>query len=415
MLATEFILINLDCFDQYIEMTTDTAPFLTAAEAAAELNVSRATLYAYVSRGLVRSEQEPGRRTRRYRADDVRALRGRREAGAATESGALSFGAPVLESAITLIADGRLYYRGRDAAALARRASVESVARLLWDQDRLDPFTEPPPAPPKDHTGLAGLPRCQALLPVAAAADLRAYNLEPAGVAATGARILRLIAGLLADRRPTTAPLELQLTRGWQCTATGAEPLLRAALILCADHELNASAFAVRVVAATRATPYGAVQAGLAALQGPRHGGQTALVTRMLEAEGRGDAMARVAGRLQRGEPLPGFGHQLYPAGDIRAKTLLGLLRETVDGPTLAGDLAVMAAVAELTGRAPNIDFALAATARALALPVGAALAIFAAGRAIGWIAHAAEQYRTPGLIRPRARYTGDHPRPARP
>lgn len=411
-------MINLDCNDQYKEMNAETAPFLTAAEAAAELNVSRATLYAYVSRGLIRSEQEPGRRTRRYRADDVRSLRGRREGATADRrDDALNFGAPLLESAITLIADGRLYYRGRDAVALARSAGVESVARLLWGQDRLDPFTQPPPAPPADCTGLEGLPRCQALLPVAAAGDLRAYNLEPSGVAATGARILRLVVGLLAGARPTTAPLERQLARGWGCEVEAAEPLLRMALILCADHELNASAFAVRVVAATRATPYGAVLAGLAALQGPRHGGQAALVTRMLAAPGEGGtAMERIAGRLQRGEPLPGFGHPLYPDGDVRAVALLDALKEMrPDAPTLTDDLAVAEAVAELTGRAPNVDFALAALARALDLPTDATLALFATGRVIGWIAHAQEQYRTPGLIRPRARYTGDHPRPAKP
>ena len=312
---------------------------------------------------------------------------------------------------------GRLYYRGRDAVALARSAGVESVARLLWGQDRLDPFTQPPPAPPADRTGLEGLPRCQALLPVAAAGDLRAYNQEPSGVAATGARILRLVVGLLAGARPTTAPLERQLARGWGCEVEAAEPLLRMALILCADHELNASAFAVRVVAATRATPYGAVLAGLAALQGPRHGGQAALVTRMLAAPGEGGtAMERIAGRLQRGEPLPGFGHPLYPDGDVRAVALLDALREMrPDAPTLIDDLAVAEAVAELTGRAPNVDFALAALARALDLPTDATLALFATGRVIGWIAHAQEQYRTPGLIRPRARYTGDHPRPAKP
>ncbi|MEQ9639683.1 MAG: citrate/2-methylcitrate synthase [Alphaproteobacteria bacterium] len=399
-------------------MQAETPPYLTAAEAAAELNVSRATLYAYVSRGLIRSEQEPGKRTRRYRADDVRSLRGRREgASAENRDDALNFGAPLLESAITLIADGGLYYRGRDVVALAKSASVESVARLLWGQDRLDPFTQPPPAPPADHTGLDGLPRCQSLFPVAAAGDLRAYNLEPSGVAATGARILRLVVGLLAGGRPTTAPLERQLAGGWGCAAAAAEPLLRMALILCADHELNASAFAVRVVAATRATPYGAVLAGLAALQGPRHGGQAALVTRMLEAPGEGGtALERIAGRLQRGEPLPGFGHPLYPDGDVRARALLDALRDMApDAPTLADDLAVAAAVAELTGRAPNVDFALALLARALSLPAGAPLALFAIGRVIGWIAHAQEQYRTPGLIRPRARYTGDHPRPAKP
>ena len=109
-------------------------PYLTAREAAAELNVSRATLYAYVSRGLVRSEPVEGSRSRLYRADDVRAIRSRKTAdsGPETINGAsLTHGMPVLDSAITLIADGALYYRGRDVRELARSSSLESVAGLL--------------------------------------------------------------------------------------------------------------------------------------------------------------------------------------------------------------------------------------------------------------------------------------------
>ena len=384
---------------------------LTAAEAAAELNVSRATLYAYVSRGLIRSQPVPGRRSRLYRADDVRRLRARPEPGEA-----LNWGQPVLNSAITLIADGRLYYRGRDAAALAVSASVESVARLLWQQDRADPFAAPPPAHPPRPAGLSGLPLCQAVLPISAAGDMRAFNLAPAGVAATGARILRSLAALLAAREPTTAPIEVQLRQAWQVGEV-AEPVLRAAMILSADHELNPSAFTARVVASTGATPYAAVQAGLAALQGPRHGGATAQIAAFLDGlNPEADIPQQVLQRLQRGEPLPGFGHPLYPEGDPRARLLLDLAAAAApESTSLARDRAVAAAAGELTGQAPNIDFALVAAARALALPPTAPLALFAIGRCIGWVAHAQEQYAERGIIRPRARYTGDAPKPDRP
>ena len=109
--------------------------YLSARDAAAALGVRPQTLYAYVSRGLVRSEAT-GRRDRRYHAEDIAALRRRREGNpsAATEA-ALSFGAPVLESAITLILDGKLYYRGQDATRLARHASIHEVAALLWQAD----------------------------------------------------------------------------------------------------------------------------------------------------------------------------------------------------------------------------------------------------------------------------------------
>src|SRR5580692_11571974 len=127
--------------------------WLSSREAARRLGVSAATLYAYVSRGLLRSEATDGRRERRYRADDISRLKRRRDVGRKAESianHALDFGTPVLESALTLIEDSRLYYRGHDAAALARTASLEDVARLLWDcgdrpfaADNLPPMTVP--------------------------------------------------------------------------------------------------------------------------------------------------------------------------------------------------------------------------------------------------------------------------------
>ena len=101
-----------------------TIEWLTSREAARRLGVSAATLYAYVSRGLLRSEAIEGRRERRYRADDVARLKRRRDVGRKAESianHALDFGTPVLESALTLIEDGRLYYRGLDAASSRAR------------------------------------------------------------------------------------------------------------------------------------------------------------------------------------------------------------------------------------------------------------------------------------------------------
>src|SRR5262249_23500144 len=117
--------------------------WLTSHEAARRLGVSAATLYAYVSRGLLRSEAVNGRRERRYRADDIARLRHRREIGRKAESianHALDFGTPVLESALTLIEGNQLYYRGLKATELARSATLEDVARLLWQCDTT-PFT----------------------------------------------------------------------------------------------------------------------------------------------------------------------------------------------------------------------------------------------------------------------------------
>src|SRR6185436_8516440 len=110
--------------------------FMTAVEAAAELNVSLATLYAYVSRGLVRSESAAGsRRTRRYRLEDIARLKAAQEQRRNPTSAAkqtLHWGLPVLESKLSLIVDGQLFYRGQNAVTLAQTCTFEQVAELLW-------------------------------------------------------------------------------------------------------------------------------------------------------------------------------------------------------------------------------------------------------------------------------------------
>jgi citrate synthase len=126
-----------------------------------------------------------------------------------------------------------------------------------------------------------------------------------------------------------------------------------------------------------------------------------------------GDVNVRVAlaKRLRRGESLPGFGHKLYPDGDPRARLLLDSLAAAFpNSETLAFGSAVCAAAKELTGQEVNIDFGLVMLADMLELPDGAALALFAIGRTVGWIGHVLEQYGEDRLIRPRARYTGRLP-----
>src|SRR5918993_4225092 len=138
--------------------------YLTARRAAEELGVSVATLYAYVSRGMIRSEAAGGR-GRRYRAEDVRRLKARKERRRdpdAVVEGALSWGTPVMESAITLVTDDGLYYRGRDAVALSAGSTVEEVAALIWTGDPARAaelfLPEQPELPPHMGGALGGLP-----------------------------------------------------------------------------------------------------------------------------------------------------------------------------------------------------------------------------------------------------------------
>jgi citrate synthase len=395
--------------------------YLTAGEAAAELGVSLPTLYSYVSRGMVRSEAaEGGRRSRRYRAEDVRALKERKERrrdpGGVAE-GALRWGAPVLESGITLVDGGRLFYRGRDVEGLAVGCGVEEVAALIWTGDpgrAAEIFSGGTdglsPRVRRTLRTLGGLPPVelfQALLPVASAEDPVGYDLRPAGVVGTGARVLRLMAGVVGGEGAGGTAEALR--RGWCPGEPGAAALLDAALVFCADHELPVSTFAARCVASAGATPYAAVQAGLAALGGTRHGGQTELAGVFLEeVAASGDARKVIAGRLRRGDGLPGFGHPLYPEGDPRGAGLLRISAEALPGnPAVGLSGAVVEEVEGLTGERPTVDLALATAARALGLPAGGAVALFAVGRTVGWIGHAIEQYASNTLIRPRARYVG--------
>ena len=379
------------------------------------------TLYAYVSRGMVRSEAAEGkRRSRRYRAEDVRALLERKERRRDPEGvveGALRWGAPVLESGITLVDGGRLFYRGRDVEGLVSEAGIEEVAALIWTGDaglavEIFPGGAEGLSPRVRGTlrTLEGLPPVelfQALLPVASAEDPVGYDLRPAGVVGTGARVLRLMAGVVGgggEGRTAEA-----LRRGWCPGEPEAAALLDAALVFCADHELPVSTFAARCVASSGATPYAVVQAGLAALGGTRHGGQTELAEVFLdEVAGSGDARKVIAGRLRRGDGLPGFGHPLYPDGDPRGAGLLRIVAGSLPGsPAVGLSGAVVEEVEELTGELPTVDLALATVARALGLPAGGAVALFAVGRTVGWIGHAIEQYVSNQLIRPRARYVG--------
>lgn len=398
---------------------------MTAKEAVRELGITPATLYSYVSRGLVRSEEGGGTgRERKYHAEDIARLKGRRQMwrdpAKATE-GALHWGSPLLESAITLIADGRLYYRGHDAIELAERNSAEEVGALIWNGE---------PNPPLDFdaravrlparmgrarkalAGLGAIEELQIALAFAAAEDPGAYDFRPTGVRRTGQRIVQLMTAVAARSAAIAGGIAATLAAAWAPGRPHAARLLGRALVLAADHELNVSSFTVRCVASAGSTPYQAVIAGLAAIEGTKHGGYTERVEAMLREIGRADRAAeQLAARLRRGDTIPGFGHSLYLDGDPRGRALLDAVIEAAPRSTaLRLPLAVCDAMQELTGDRPTIDLGLVALARVLGLPAGSPLTLFALGRTIGWIGHAAEQYETDRMIRPRARYTGRQP-----
>jgi citrate synthase len=382
--------------------STDGVDWLDIGDALARLGVARQTLYAYVSRGLIRSRPADGDPRRSlYDRHAVEALVARRRRGRsrnAIAASTIDWGEPVLVSRITRIESGCLAYRGHDAVALSQSATLEDVAALLWEAPSLPHIAPPRHPPPRGATPMA---RC-----LAAAAQLAAPAIFDRGRRALLSDATRLLAWMTAAVGGTYkgGPAHITLADAWHAGAAAADALRRA-LVLCADHELNASTFAVRVAASTGASLPACLLAGLATLSGPLHGGATDRLRAMLAEPGlRRDPAGAVAARLARGEEIPGFGQRLYPTGDPRAAALFTAL------PAGRTWHRLVESVEEQTGRKPNLDAALVMLEDVLHLPIGAAFALFAVGRTAGWIAHAMEQRQDGRLIRPRAVYAGREP-----
>src|SRR6266404_1554086 len=398
-------------------MKKSAALYLSAREASAELAISPATLYAYVSRGLIRSEPSPDSRSHRYRAEDVRGLKERR-VPSPEPRGLRSFDAdlPVMDSAIATITEDGPIYRGVNCLDLAEKDTLEHTATLLWDVTAIDPFAaENCPHVSDEMRAIAEaarraapIDRAIAVLALAASADPGAFTRAPDGRALVGARILRLVVATMLNAAPSAEPLHLQIAKAWAQDHKHAPDLIRRALVLLADHELNASTFTVRCAASTGLNLYDAVIAGLVALKGPKHGGAGVLAAQLVKTLVDGDVAQLIRVRVARGERFAGFGHGVYKRGDPRAHALLEALARAGAGDKLTRE--IPECIAEATGEFVNIDYALAVLIHTLGQPPGNELVLFAMARTVGWIAHASEQLRHGGLIRPRARYIGPVP-----
>ncbi len=374
--------------------------WLSAQEAMDRLNIRAQTLYAYVSRGRIEARaQADDPRKSLYRAADIvrleaRRARGRKAAAVAQET--ISFGEPILASAITTIQSGNLFYRGRNVRALSQTLSLEAVAILLWDVERVASA----PRYPVPTDGATGKARVLSALAWAASEAAPSRGRHPDLLHVEALQILNLVADAIVGDGAHQGLIHQRLAHYWGCDEVGAD-LLRRVLVLLADHELNASTFAARVTASTGASLAAALLAGLCALSGPLHGGMAARVRSFMDESARLGIERTIQASIERAVRVPGFAHPLYPEGDPRAKALLEAFILSTDYQ------AVFAATEAATGKAANIDFALAALASTLNLPEDAPFLLFAMARCAGWLAHAIEQVRTGTLIRPRALYVG--------
>ncbi|KAB2370632.1 citrate/2-methylcitrate synthase [Actinomadura montaniterrae] len=400
--------------------------WIDAAAAAERLGVKPATLYAYVSRGVLRRRHAPDGRRSLFDAAQVEELARRGKPRRGPGPGELA-----IESAITALGADRPYYRGRDVLGLAEHGSFEDVAGWLWtgrDGAGEAPWRAPDEGVAAAVAAQSGLPegllpmdRLQVIVTALAAADPRRHHLDPEGVTATARS---LIAGLVEalppapngshDDDPPQVGEGGVAARLWgrlcaRPAEAGALRALEAALILLADHELAASTLAARVAASVRADPYAVVASGLGVLSGPLHGGASYGAERLIAEVADPESAAQVVGRrLRGGERIPGFGHVVYKSGDGRATLLLDLVRAAAPGhPRLAAAEAVLDEAARRRLPSANIDFAVAALGAVAGFVPGAGEAVFAVARTAGWLAHAIEEYGGAHPLRPRAVYTG--------
>lgn len=374
----------------------NSADWIDAETACALLGVRSQTLYAYVSRKLLRVQADAADARRSlYARVDVDALvrqNRRPRARADVAEGAIRWGDPVLVTAISELRQGMLWLRERSVLDCAETMTLEEMAAHLW---QVEAVVCP------DMLGASSLST-----PVGRAMEFLArMTAEAPAIDSCAADDLTLLGGRLMSGVTNAllgedlgGPIHLRLSRAWQASDAAADDLRRA-LVLLSDHELNPSTFAVRIAASTGAGLPAALLSGMATLSGSRHGGASAQARAALMAALSGEVESFLKARQGQSPYGFGFGHPLYPDGDPRAKLLLDRL------PSDAEPLRALGALSERLGVPPNIDMALTAMGMVHQLPEDAPFIIFAAGRLAGWIAHAIEQAESGEIIRPRARY----------
>ncbi|HSU73691.1 MAG TPA: citrate synthase [Terrabacter sp.] len=377
-------------------MPTPRSPWITTTEAAQRLGVKRATLYAYVSRGLLRSERRPGQQESLFDRAQIDAM-----ATAARPQGGPQ---PVLRfrsiaTSVSSTTEGELSYRGHPLADVVALGSLEEAAAVVLGT----PVASAAPAPVPPAVGgidLAALPlhrRMPVAVQLLAAADPFAADTDPERVRVAAVPTLRDAVSLLAGAVPGH-PAHGNLTAlalaalGGRAGAPPDVAVLRVLLVTLLDHGLTASTVAARVAASTRAGLPDCLCAAYAAMSGPLHGAAPVAAHALL-AEG-ADPAALLARALRTGGSVAGFGHFLYPDGDPRAELVLEALwrRRGTTGLRRRVDT-LSALVAERTGALPNIDLASAAVLHALGLPAESGEVVFQLARSVGVAAHVVEEY----------------------
>ncbi len=369
------------------------------------LGVKTQTLYAYVSRGRITARPDPeDPRRSLYAAADVARLKGvGGSEGAAT---VVAFDPPavkgeaLVQSAVSLVADGRIYYRGRDIAQWAQDATLEDTARLLWNAGDANPFAG---LGVRVDTAGGVTPRARlfAALSRRAEESAAATGRSADTLRAEAASVMNEVVDAVAGPGPRLL-FHQRLARSWKLLERDGVHLRRA-LVLAADHDLDPAVLAARAAAGGGASPAGAALAGLVTLSASP---MTRALTQTIAwvAEARRDPKGAIERRMTAQGSLPGFGGETFPLGDPRAQALLAQI-------DLPADLSAILREGETaTGQRAGFPLALAIMARRLDLPRDGASDLLLIGRLVGLMAHALDQIIDGSPIRARLRYVGPRP-----
>ena len=414
------------------ETCLDAGQLLTAQEASSMLGIKPATLYTYVSRGLLHPLRHAHRNANRYLLEELQSLKVRssvRQGSGPVAAAAMRWGQPVIETSITEIEADGPRYRGFLATDLVRHpARFENTAELLWSGLQTDsPQTWPVETMKVDVArALEAVlqqgferPRMMRVFSIVATV-LGGGTLEQELRMGSTERLSRQMlfafagaCGLLGPRGVYLQPqveqsLALHVMEAMGVTkAPALEHAINTALILSADHELSSSSFSARIAASTGATLHACIVAALATHQGAALAGGADAAEDLIESlHSNADLKSRLAEAELKGQRLPGFGLPIYPNGDPRAALMIKLAQQTAPGSAQA-DLALrfMEGVNERLGLHPNIEMGLVVLCNAWRMPPRSACALWGIGRTAGWIAHTMEQRLAGFTIRPRGLY----------
>jgi len=411
--------------------------YVTSAEALKLLGVKQQTLYAYVSRGMIRSLPHLNGRSRFYMRNDVELVRERgsmRYGPDFVASGAMRGSLAVIDTSITEITARGPAYRGRLAIDLARAGTpFENVAEFLWGGGLLEspvhwkescPCEISPLLAMTDslHNGRAHIVQlmCMAVLSLGIASGTRGERIQagrsPLDIARQIICTQASVMGFLGvDRHLTPMGGDGSIASALvQVFRLGPSPEYRKAidgmLVVLADHELHPATFAARVAASTSSDMHSCICAALNTHHGTLVGRACDRVEALFEPSASlDDVLEAVRGELKAAKGVPGFDHPFYPSGDPRAHFLMELALRIAksDNAAVRKMYRLRGLIEEDFGVSPSIEFGLVMLCRALGLPCGSASGLYALGFTSGWVAHTIEQRKAGFVIRPRAKYLG--------